>query len=188
MDKKEQVITTTLRLIASQSIQATPMSQIAKESGVAIGTIYHHFKSKEDILKEIYLRIKKDFHEIIKRELSDSNSEKENFTSVWKGLYFYYLNNPLNFNFLQQVTNSPAIDKETKAEGLSYYTEIILFFERCIQSGIFESTNASLLAELVHGNIVTMIEIELSGNVENAETLREQALLFSWNAVINHAS
>ncbi|NCP84391.1 MAG: TetR/AcrR family transcriptional regulator [Bacteroidetes bacterium] len=184
-DKKEQVIETTLLLIASQSIQATPMSQIAKVSGVAIGTIYHHFKSKEDILKEIYLRIKQDFQEIIESQLSESKSTKENFDSIWLGLHAYYIINPLKFLFLQQVTNSPAIDEETKKKGEKHYQAVILFFEKGIQEGVFQFMSPVLMAELVHGIITTMVELELNSKLEEATKERESALVFSWNAVKN---
>ena len=162
------------------------MSQIAKVSGVAIGTIYHHFKSKEEILKEIYLRIKQDFQTFLMNELSETKSTKENFDSVWLGLHAYYLNNPLNFLFLQQVTNSPAIDEATKKKGEQYYDAIIHFFEKGIQEGVFQAMSPVLMTELVHGIISTMIELELNSKLVEPRKEQESALNFSWNAVKNH--
>ena len=50
MTKKEKILETTLQLIAKNGLNASPMSMIAKEANVATGTIYHHFKSKEEIM------------------------------------------------------------------------------------------------------------------------------------------
>ena len=50
MSKKAIVLQTTLELITKQGIEATSLSQIIKESGVANGTVYHHFKNKDEIL------------------------------------------------------------------------------------------------------------------------------------------
>lgn len=47
--------------MVKQGVHATPMSQIAKEAGVAVGTIYHYFNNKEEIIEEIYTIICKDF-------------------------------------------------------------------------------------------------------------------------------
>jgi AcrR family transcriptional regulator len=63
--KKEKILETTLQLIAKNGLNASPMSMIAKEADVATGTIYHHFKSKEEIINEIYLNKKKDFKRIL---------------------------------------------------------------------------------------------------------------------------
>lgn len=61
MSKKAIVLQTTLELITKQGIHATSLSQIIKESGVANGTVYHHFKNKEEIITELYLMLTQDF-------------------------------------------------------------------------------------------------------------------------------
>jgi len=57
MDKRDKILEVMLRLIKEQGIQATPMAQVAKEAGVAAGTIYHHFASKEQLVNELYLKV-----------------------------------------------------------------------------------------------------------------------------------
>ena len=54
MDKKQRIIITMLELVVKQGVYATPMSQVAKEANVAVGTIYHYFNNKQEILEEIY--------------------------------------------------------------------------------------------------------------------------------------
>ena len=41
------------------------------------------------------------------------------------------------------------------------------------------------MAELVHGIISTMVELELNSKLEETTKERESALEFSWNAVKN---
>ena len=92
----------------------------------------------------------------------------------------------LNFLFLQQVTNSPAIDEATKKKGEQYYDAIIHFFEKGIQEGVFQAMSPVLMTELVHGIISTMIELGLNSKLVEPRKEQESALNFSWNAVKNH--
>ncbi|HZG57703.1 helix-turn-helix domain-containing protein [Paenibacillus sp.] len=49
-DKKEQIIETALRLFAAKGFHATSIQDIAEAIGIAKGSVYIHFKSKEDML------------------------------------------------------------------------------------------------------------------------------------------
>ncbi|MFD2515085.1 TetR/AcrR family transcriptional regulator [Pontibacter locisalis] len=183
MTKREKLLQTTLELIANQSIQATPMSQIAKESGVATGTIYHHFKSKEEIVQEIYLSSKKEFQQVIQANLHAAAGIKAQFYSLWSGIYEYYINNPLLFRFVQQVNYSPYINEATREEGRVYYQDAYKFFETGIMSGHFRKMEVMLISELIHGNISTLVELQLNGMLADSNNQVKSAIDFSWNAI-----
>ena len=42
-----------------RGFHGTPMSQVAKKSGVAVGTIYQYFPGKEDLISTLYLEVKR---------------------------------------------------------------------------------------------------------------------------------
>jgi len=71
MNKKQKILLTMLELVVEQGVHATPMSQLARESNVAIGTIYHHFENKEQIIEEIYKMIFKDFGVVLMTNLPE---------------------------------------------------------------------------------------------------------------------
>ena len=47
MSKRDQILSTTLELVSELGFQAASIGLIIKKSGVASGTIYHHFENKE---------------------------------------------------------------------------------------------------------------------------------------------
>ena len=54
MDRRLEVIKATIILSAERGVHDTPMSEIYKKAGVSAGTIYHHFRSKDEFrVKEI---------------------------------------------------------------------------------------------------------------------------------------
>lgn len=183
MTKKEIIQETMLKLIAEQGVQATPMSQIAKESGVATGTIYHHFSSKEEIIREIYLNKKKDFRDMIEMELQDKDPLEKQFARLWIAIYYYYLNNPLLFRFTQQVASTPIISEETKKAGQNYYAGIFEFFQKGIEAGRFVKMDVHLITELIHGNICSLVDLQLNNELERSEKNIRDAVDFSWKAI-----
>ncbi|WP_218081690.1 TetR/AcrR family transcriptional regulator [Anthocerotibacter panamensis] len=53
LDNRTRILKTSQRLFAFQGYGNTPTAQIAREAGVAEGTIFRYFPSKKDILVEI---------------------------------------------------------------------------------------------------------------------------------------
>ncbi|GAA5089264.1 TetR/AcrR family transcriptional regulator [Chryseobacterium ginsengisoli] len=50
MSVKERIVETTARLFYHQGFNNTGINQIIAEANIAIGSLYNHFKSKEDLL------------------------------------------------------------------------------------------------------------------------------------------
>ena len=54
-EKKLEVLPVAIRLFSEKGYHATSVEEIAKESGMAKGSFYKLFNSKEDLLVEILL-------------------------------------------------------------------------------------------------------------------------------------
>ena len=54
MSRKEEIIYATLELAAENGMKGVSMSQIADKVGIKAPSLYNHFKSKDDIIKEMY--------------------------------------------------------------------------------------------------------------------------------------
>ncbi|ANB60875.1 TetR/AcrR family transcriptional regulator [Anoxybacteroides amylolyticum] len=54
MSKKETIIQAAMKLFAQKGYHATSMQEIAEQSGMAKGSIYNYFKSKEEIALSIF--------------------------------------------------------------------------------------------------------------------------------------
>lgn len=62
MDKKEIIFHEATRLFAEKGYKETSMGEVAKLTGVAQGTIFYHFKSKEDLFLAILEEFKNSIH------------------------------------------------------------------------------------------------------------------------------
>tara|TARA_R110002096_G_scaffold74292_1_gene176153 strand:+ start:612 stop:1181 length:570 start_codon:yes stop_codon:yes gene_type:complete len=180
--KKDKILKVTLELIAKNGLNGSPMSLIAKEADVATGTIYHHFKSKSEIINAIYLNKKNDFKRILDHYDDNCLTAEEKFIGIWSDFYHYFVDNPLIFVFTQQISFSPIITEQVKAEGETYYQSIFMFFEKGIKNNIFVEMDLAVMTQLIFGNIMSLVELKLGG-LEVSNNKLKEAISYSWRAV-----
>lgn len=182
MDKKQRIIFTTLELVVKQGVHATPMSQIARESRVSIGTIYNHFIDKEDLLCYIYKMIRKDFGSILIRK-DESKSPEEIFKKYWKDLYQYYINSPVAFHFYEYIAKPPVIPLTLIDETKVYFREHADFFWYGVEKGFLKNIHVSLLVQLAYSSVVAAVNLKLNGVLPMTNEQVNEAANASWDAV-----
>jgi TetR/AcrR family transcriptional regulator, fatty acid metabolism regulator protein len=55
VDKRRQILDAAIRVFARQGFHATRVSDIADEASVAYGLVYHYFRSKDEVLNELFV-------------------------------------------------------------------------------------------------------------------------------------
>jgi AcrR family transcriptional regulator len=61
---REAIIEAAFSLFLRQGYHGTSMRQIAKRAGIALGGIYNHFGSKEDVFREVFMAYHP-YHEVV---------------------------------------------------------------------------------------------------------------------------
>jgi AcrR family transcriptional regulator len=54
VDKRRQILDAAIRVFARTGFHACRVADIADEAGVAYGLVYHYFKSKDEVLNELF--------------------------------------------------------------------------------------------------------------------------------------
>ena len=57
-DKRNAILEAATRLFAERGLTAAPTSEISKHAGVAEGTLFTYFKTKDDLINALYREIK----------------------------------------------------------------------------------------------------------------------------------
>lgn len=83
------------------------MAAIAKEAGVATGTAYVHYPSKDELLLAAYVELKVDLGRAAVTGLDPSGSAEDRFVSLWHGVHAFLADEPERARFLVQVDASP---------------------------------------------------------------------------------
>ncbi|WGD33603.1 TetR/AcrR family transcriptional regulator [Olleya sp. YS] len=182
MDKKKRIIITMLELVVKQGVHATPMSQVAKEANVAVGTIYHYFDNKNQIIEEIYIMINQDYGVVLMANLPDSHYKKQ-YETVWLNLYNYFVGNPLAFQFVEFVGVPPIISKELMHQSSSHFENVRNFFLQGIKDGHVKDVPLRLILQMCFGNVVSAVRLKFKGELEMNDKHIKQAIQMSWDCI-----
>lgn len=131
------IFETTLRLVQENGFHGTPMSKIALDADVAIGTIYHYFPSKDDLMIQLFAYCGMKFNASLMLNNYESLTYKEKFFKVWEEFVIFYSENQSIFSFYEQFHSSPYYDVdrvEVKNQLLSE-NKIIQFIQEGIDRG-----------------------------------------------------
>ncbi|AOW08786.1 TetR/AcrR family transcriptional regulator [Flavobacterium gilvum] len=115
MDKKQAILETALKLFVDNGFHGTATSKIASYSGVATGTLFNYFKTKEELIFALYHLINKEMDDYIVERMGFLSVSKESFQFVFSAAVSWSLEKPYHFRYLQQFNHSPF----SKVSGLA---------------------------------------------------------------------
>lgn len=95
------------RLVAQRGFHGASMSAIAAEAGVATGTAYTHYGSKDEVVLATYLETKAQLGAAATAGLDPTADPADRFRSIWLASYRHLAANPDHALFLLQVDSSP---------------------------------------------------------------------------------
>jgi len=164
-DKKQNILDAMLNLIVANGFHGTPMSLVAKEAGVAAGTIYHYFDSKEAIINELYAILKQRMGQALLTSNPVNLHFKTRFFMFWRNLYHYIVQNPNEFIFLELYANSPYISQLAKTENAQFYQPVIDFLAQGALAGVLREMDIRLMVALICGSVMVAAKLQLSGGM-----------------------
>lgn len=94
-------------LVARNGFHGASMSAVAREAGVATGTAYTHYASKDELVLAAYRETKSALGLAVTAGLAQDLSAEKRFHAGWLACYRYLKANPEHAAFLLQVEHSP---------------------------------------------------------------------------------
>jgi AcrR family transcriptional regulator len=81
--KRSAILEAATRIIVMQGLSA-PTAGIAKEAGVANGSLFTYFETKTDLFNHLYLEIKAEIASAILKNRPASAEPREEFFHIWR--------------------------------------------------------------------------------------------------------
>jgi TetR/AcrR family transcriptional repressor of multidrug resistance operon len=96
-----------LELVAERGFRGTSMSAVAERAGVAAGTAYVHYDSKDALIVATYVELKAELSAAAVAGLDPEASLEEKFLHIWHNAYRHLEADPARARFVLQVESSP---------------------------------------------------------------------------------
>jgi AcrR family transcriptional regulator len=109
MEKTRKILDAALRLFVEYGFHGTPTSRIAEEAGVANGTLFNKFVTKDELIVALYVDIKTRMYNYVIENTRQGNSLKEIMKGQYLASLYWALDNKNEFLFVEQFKTSPFL-------------------------------------------------------------------------------
>ena len=175
-DKAAALLDAALRLIARAGLHATPTAAIAREAGVAHGTLFLYFSTKEALFNALYLELLDETKRVTSANhplTGDHSADpKERLWPTWHALARWHLDRPEVSRVLQQLRGSGALTAETRAAEQRARAADLRRLRAAIADGSLRKLTPRVFTALYNGPMQMLAEAngeDGAKNVSDAE-------------------
>ena len=158
MNKRELLLEAATKLFVERGLHATPTSAITKEAGVSAGILFHYFNTKDDLIDELYVSLKKEYTGYILYDIDRVKSDLGKLRLLWSNTWNWALDNSLKFRFLMQVDNTSAAERvKNHPEIIAKYEMFGAFIQEYVDKALIKNINVNFLMHSMMGLITSMV-------------------------------
>jgi len=182
-DKRTAILDAALELISERGFHNTPVSLIAETAGVSTGIVYHYFSSKEELISELYKKIKLETIRAMLTDCSEDLALRERFLGIWFNLVHYSLSHPVQGLFLEQFENSPYIKCVQEKDFAQAVAPFFDLFQQGVKEETFKPLPPLVLFDLGFSAAISLVKRHVAGVVVLDDELVQAVADACWDAV-----
>ncbi len=154
-NKEQNIAKAAIKVFAKDGFHGAKISRIAKEAGVATGSVYLYFTNKDAILHYLFARLWKELHATFDETVRRPDlSAREKMEEIIDGLLDQFERDPsLALLF---VNEQHLLLRQESGEFMQYYVDFLQLGERVVREGMRRGefrndVNARVFTNLVFG-------------------------------------
>ena len=171
---KRKIFETSMKLFAEKGYDATSIEEITATVGVAKGTLYYHFSSKEEIfnfLVEEGIKLLQEGIKLLQNSIDIKTAKFPNYIDKIKAIILIQINIVAKYEdlitiFLTQFWGKGERNKTCKKYILSYINKIEEIVQQGMDKGEIKKGNAQVIASEIYGLIASSLVYKIRNNKE----------------------
>lgn len=174
-DKRDAILSAALGVISKFGLHNAPMSAVARAAGVAVGTVYLYFPSKEAMINALYLDVLADRQRVLvggdPANAPVRGSSRESLWESWQNVARWHLDHEKASNLIQQCRASGILSDETRAAEQEMEVAGLALFEDAIARNLLRDLSRYVFWALFMGPIHMLAQMRDAGEVVVTEDL-----------------
>jgi len=164
MERREQILEAATTILVKKGLHDTSIHDIAQQAGVADGTVYLYFRDKDDLLREVLIRLPLMMFTVAlgtEIDLADQDIDDQALLSgilrAGFALGEHYADH-LRFYFAAMQAVSPDLRRTVfRSLNEQVFPIFQIYVERRIRQGIFRDLNPLVLSRILLGMALIFI-------------------------------
>ena len=182
-DKRNAILDAATRLFAERGLTAAPTSEISKQAGVAEGTLFTYFKTKDDLINALYREIKLELADAMMSDFPRKKNVRTRLRHVWDRYIRWGIANPRQYKVLGQLLVSEVLTKECREAGSAPFVEFQTMIRDGIEGRVFRN---DLPIELISKSFGSLVEAAIdltASNPSKANKYRDSGFEMLWAGI-----
>jgi AcrR family transcriptional regulator len=185
-DKRNAILSAAIVVFAERGIWQTPTSAISKAAGVAEGTLFTYFSTKDGLLNELYRVLKREIADALLADFPKTDDLRGQFYHLWVRYIRWGVANPQKRKVMVQLHDADAITAESRAVGEAPLAELLHLAKQSIQNGQFRAFPVTFAAALFNGMAETTIAYINQTHVEDIDLYCLVGFDIFWSGIAAH--
>ena len=123
---------------------------IAKEAGIANGSLFTYFETKSELFNQLYLELKQEMASVAMKDFPAESELRVQFFHIWRNWGNWAVNFPEKRKALAQLNVSDEITHETRQAGHKIMAAIAGLLDRVRAAGPMRKVPMSFVAALMN--------------------------------------
>lgn len=150
-DPRNRILDAALDLFEEQGFDATAVPEVAKRAGVATGSIYRYFESKDDLVNALYRTWKQRYYEVVLTEPPARATAREAFSHYWRRMASFAKSYPQAARFLDLHHHRDYLADESLKPERDGQAIAAAFIARGVENGEVRKLAPVVLIALMSG-------------------------------------
>ena len=166
-DKRSMILDAAITVFAERGVWSTPTSAISRVAGVAEGTLFNYFATKDVLVNELYRALKLELADVLLSGFPREADTRDKFFHVWSRYVRWGVGNPAKLKVMTQLGVSEQISAESRALGYAPLALLEQEGKAAIEQGIFGAyplpfiaATLNTLAEMTMGFVTPSDDID----------------------------
>ncbi len=180
-DKRNAILSAATEVFADRGLSAAT-SAISSSAGVAEGTLFTYFKTKDELINALYREIKLELADAMMSDFPRRSGVRDRLQHVWDHYLAWGVKNPSQHKVLQQITVWGGLTKESKYAGTAPFLEIEKMAEAAVARRVFLERPLEFIAACLNALADTTIDF-VRRNPKQADMYRKQGFEMLWAGI-----
>lgn len=180
-DRRQAIIDAAIALIAREGLGAATAA-IAKEAGVANGSLFTYFPTKNDLLNQLYLEIKSELIATVDEGFADAGDERAQMLHMWTRWTGWGARNPQKRRVLAQLSASDLVPEEAKVAGYTAASRSVNLVQQVARQGALKHQAPAFAGAIVESLAATTMDFMIR-DPAHADQISLSAFEALWKAL-----
>lgn len=181
--KRKAVLDAAAAELAANGYAGANTAEIAKRAGVAAGTVFRIYPTKDALANAVYQRAWERYRGFFPAELDPGATPRQQFAAMWKAMVDFHAEYPDDFVFYEIHLHDAFLDAANRKARKDFRMGVITWILRMQEAGAVRKMTPDVARALVIGSFARLVREYLNGNVVATPALLAEAEEQCWRAI-----